>query len=102
MSTSLLTRQAVADRLSVTADWFYRHRRTLESNGFPKSLPGFAQGRWCPQALEAWIARHSGAPAPQAGEPQSEEDRQERVRQKLQDRAQRIATGRKRRPAPRQ
>jgi predicted DNA-binding transcriptional regulator AlpA len=102
MSTSLLTRQAVADRLSVTADWFYRHRRTLESKGFPKSLPGFAQGRWCPQALEAWIARHSGAPAPQAGEPQSEEDRQDLVRQKLQDRAQRIATGRKRRPAPRQ
>jgi predicted DNA-binding transcriptional regulator AlpA len=102
MSTPLLTRQEIAVRLNVTPAWFYRKRRDLESKGFPKSLPGFTQGRWCPQAVDTWIARHSGAPAPQAGEPQSEEDRQERVRQKLQDRAQRIATGRKRRPAPRQ
>src|SRR3546814_9838731 len=55
MSRPLLTRQEVAKRLSVSAAWFYRNRRGLAAKGFPPSLPGFAQGRWCPRAVEPWI-----------------------------------------------
>jgi predicted DNA-binding transcriptional regulator AlpA len=98
MSKPLLARPQVVERLNVTEDWFYRHRRDLEAEGFPKSLPGFKQGRWCPQAVEAWIARHSGAPAAQEPAPQAAEDPQEALRQALQDRAQAIASSGKRGP----
>src|SRR3546814_9330174 len=79
MSRPLLTRQEVAKRLSVSAAWFYRNRRGLEAKGFPPSLPGFAQGRWCPRAVELWIERNSGAPQAQEAAPIAEtlEDRQE-------------------------
>src|SRR3546814_5057774 len=69
MSRPLLTRQEVAKRLSVSAAWFYRNRRGLEAKGFPPSLPGFAQGRWCPRAVELWIERNSGAPPAQEAAP---------------------------------
>lgn len=95
MSRPLLTRQEVAGRLSVSADWFYRNRRTLESKGFPPSLPGFAQGRWCPRAVELWIERNSGAPQALGPAPAADtlEDRQAQLRQALLDRAQQIVTG---------
>lgn len=96
MTAPLLTRSQVAERLAVSEGWFYRNRRALEKEGFPKSLPAFPQGRWCPRAVEAWIALHSGAPAPREVEPQSDEDPQEELRQALQDRAQKIARGKKR------
>lgn len=93
MRRPLLTRQQVAERANVTVGWFYRNRQRLEAEGFPKSLPGFTQGRWCPEAIEAWISRHSGAPAPEAAEPETVEDPQEELRQSLQDRAREIARG---------
>jgi hypothetical protein len=100
MSKPLLTRQAVAERLNVSADWFYRNRRGLEAEGFPPSLPAFAQGRWCSRAVELWIERNSGAPQAQESAPAADtvEDRQEQLRQALQDRAQQIVTGGKQPP----
>ena len=98
MTQPLLTRGQVAELLNVSADWFYRRRRTLEAEGFPRSLPGFAQGRWCPVAIEAWIARHGRAPEPPAAKSQTAEQRQEELRQALQDRARRIARGGKQAP----
>src|SRR3546814_11531764 len=83
----------VAKRLSVSAAWFYRNRRGLEAKGFPPSLPGFAQGRWSPRAVELWIERNSGAPQAQEAAPIAEtlEDRHEQRRRPLYERAQQIA-----------
>src|SRR3546814_6163884 len=91
----------VAKRLSVSAAWFYRNRRGLEAKGFPPSLPGFAQGRWCPRAVELWIERNSGAPQAQEAAPIAEtlEDRQEQLSRARQERAQQNAGKPPRTPA---
>src|SRR3546814_15338209 len=71
------------------------------SSDLPPSLPGFAQGRWCPRAVELWIERNSGAPQAQEAAPIAEtlEDRQEQLRRALQERAQQIAGKQPRSPA---
>lgn len=94
MTRPLLEARQVAERLSVSVTWFYKNREELEATGFPKKLPGFRQGRWSAEAIDAWIAKASGAPSTEICGPTPKEAAQameESVRNLLRSRGHAIA-----------
>lgn len=59
--TRLLRAREVAGLLGVTLTWWYRNRRGLEAQGFPRPVRlGARLDRWDAVAIEAWVARHRG------------------------------------------
>ena len=65
--SDLMTSADVARALTRSRDWFYRNRKKLEANGFPKRVPG--QGnRWHPGAVAAYLARVAGRPVARSGD----------------------------------
>lgn len=67
--------------LDVTPDWFYRNRTQLEARGFPAPIAGLPRHRWHAAAVQAWLDRAGGVPAPATTALEDE----------LRERAQRIA-----------
>lgn len=59
MSSPLLTRAQLLVVINRKTDWFSRHRKRLEAQGFPKPVPGLGN-RWDPVALEQWRASARG------------------------------------------
>ena len=95
MTQPFMTSQQVAKRLQVTTTWFYKNRARLEAEGFPPALPGFRQGRWSAEAIDAWAARASGqvaetevrGPTPE----EAAEEMEKNIRNLLRARGQKIA-----------
>lgn len=50
----LLDLDALARRLRVSKDWWFRHRRALEGLGFPAPVKGIPN-HWDPVAIRAWL-----------------------------------------------
>lgn len=64
---ALIKTAAVADRLNVPVDWFYKHRRRLEAHhGFPRPVAGMRH-RWDPAAIDGWLDRQIPPTAVAAG-----------------------------------
>lgn len=77
---TLLNRPAVARRLGISVERFYRNRRELEAAGFPKPAFGRMSGeRWDPLAIDRWLdakmrSTSPAAPAPaKSGQDQDDE-----------------------------
>lgn len=53
---TLLDRPAVARKLGISVERFYRNRRQLEADGFPRPAFGRMSGeRWDPVAIDRWL-----------------------------------------------
>jgi len=64
---TLLDRSAVARKLGITVEKFYRQRPDLEAEGFPAPAIGRMSGaRWDPVAIDRWLDRKLSTPAPAA------------------------------------
>ena len=66
----LLSHREVAEAMGVSSDWLYRHKRILETRGFPRPVPVI--GRYDPLAIQRWQDAQIGtpvAPVPPASPP---------------------------------
>lgn len=61
---TLLDRAAVARRLGISVEVFYRNQRTLFADGFPQPALGRMSGaRWDPVAIDRWLDSKIASPA---------------------------------------
>lgn len=84
----------VATLLGRPTEWFYRNREALEAEGFPRRLP--VVRLWERAAVEAWLARQRPPelqPAELRTPAQPTPDNSDSVRDKLRERAARLAGG---------
>lgn len=52
----LLSLTEVADKLSVSTDWFFRNRaRLIADRGFPPAIENFHRNRWDNAAIDRWL-----------------------------------------------
>lgn len=59
----LLPTIEVCRKLAVSRDWFSRHRKALEAEGFPPPVPHFGL-RWDSAAIDRWLDQQGRAAAP--------------------------------------
>ncbi len=61
MTERLLCSKEVAALFNRGVEWFYKHRKGLEEQGFPKRVAG-AGNRWDPEAIDEWRRAMRAAP----------------------------------------